>query len=584
MKKTKIVCTIGPASESLEVLEQLVLSGMNAARLNFSHGDHEEHGKRIKAIKDIREKLKKPISIMLDTKGPEIRTGNFRDGKAEVKEGQNFTFTTNDVTGDSTICSISYKDLPKDIKIGDIILVDDGLIGFKVLSINGTEISCTVLNSGTIGNHKGVNVPGAPINIPALTQKDIDDIVFGVKNGVDIIAASFVRKSGDVISINRLLEENGAGDILVVSKIESQEGVNNIDDILKFSDGIMVARGDLGVEIPVEDVPLVQKMIIDKCNKAGKPVITATQMLDSMMRNPRPTRAEVTDVANAIFDGTDCIMLSGETASGAYPVESVKTMARIAERTEMSLDYDALLEKRKPKSARTIPDAICFSACTTAAELMVSAIITATMTGYSAKMVSKFRPRQPIIAVTPSDNVARRLSIVWGVYPFLMSNPDSTDDIMDISVEKALESGIVKKGELVVIAAGLPTGFTGTTNMIKVQIVGDVLVKGKGAGIKSAYGNAVVIKDIKDAAEFINEGDIIIISKLENEYADYLDKISGIVAEENGLTSYTAVECINRGIPIISGAEGAMDIIKSGSLITLDITRGLVFSGKANVV
>lgn len=584
MKKTKIICTIGPVSEKPEILEQLILSGMNAARLNFSHGNHEEHGKRIEIIKKLREKLSKPIAIMLDTKGPEIRTGDFKEGKIDVKEGQVFTFTTKDIEGDISSCSISYKNLPEDVKKGDTILVDDGLIGFRVESINGTEISCTVLNSGTMGNHKGVNVPGVSIKLPSLTQKDIDDILFGVKNGIDIIAASFVRKSADIIAIRRLLENNHAADVVLISKIESREGVNNIDDILKFSDGIMVARGDLGVEIPVEDVPLVQKMIIEKCNKAGKPVITATQMLDSMIRNPRPTRAEVTDVANAIFDGTDCIMLSGETASGCYPVDSVKTMARIAERTEQSLDYYSMMEKRKTKSARTIQDAISFAACTTAAELGVSAIITATVTGYSARKVSKFRPQQPIIAVTPFESAARKLSIVWGVYPIMADKMETDENIIDVSVEKALQSGLVKKGEIVVIAAGIPTGFTGTTNMIKVHIVGDVLVKGKGAGIKSEYGNAVVIKDLKNIDELVNDGDIIVTKKLESDYLALLDKVSGIVAEEGGFTSHVAVECINRGIPIISGAEGATDIIKSGSLITLDITRGLVFSGKANVL
>lgn len=583
MKKTKIICTIGPASEREEVLEQLLNSGMNAARLNFSHGDHEEHRKRIETIKRLRDRLKKPLAVILDTKGPEIRTGNFKDGTVELKEGQEFIFTTREVLGDSTICGISHSGLPDDVKIGSVILVADGLLGFKVNRIEGTEVFCTVLNSGSIGNHKNVNIPDALISLPAMTQKDIDDINFGIDNGIDIIAASFVRKAADVIAIRRLLAERNAGKILIISKIESREGVTNIDEILKFSDGIMVARGDLGVEIPVEEVPLVQKMIIEKCNKAGKPVITATQMLDSMIRYPRPTRAEATDVANAIFDGTDCIMLSGETASGNYPVESVLTMARIAERTEKALNYYDMMEKRKTKSARTVPDAISYSACATAYELDVSAIITATMTGSTALRVSKYRPSQPIIAVTPYEDVARRLSIAWGVYPMLMNCAESADQVIDESVEKALESGFVKKGDLVVIAAGIPIGFTGTTNMIKVHVVGDILVKGQGAGSKPVYGNAVVIKDIKNAEELVNEGDIIVIRKLEKGYLHLLDKVSGIVVEEGGLTSHAAIECMSRGIPIITGADGASEIIKSGALITLDISRGLVFSGKANI-
>lgn len=584
MKKTKIICTIGPASEGEEILEQLIQSGMNAARLNFSHGDYEEHGRRIKIIKSLRERLKKPVAIILDTKGPEIRTGNFSNGSVELKQGQPFVFTTREVLGDQTICSISHIGLPSDVKVGDTILVADGLIGFGIDRIESTEIYCTVLNSGAIGNHKNVNIPGASISLPAMTQKDIDDITFGADNGIDIIAASFVRKSADVIAIKRLLEEKNAGNILIISKIESREGVDNIDEILKFSDGIMVARGDLGVEIPVEEVPLVQKMIIEKCNRAGKPVITATQMLDSMIRNPRPTRAEATDVANAIFDGTDCIMLSGETASGTYPVEAVKTMAKIAERTEDALNHEEMMEKRRPKSARTVPDAISYSVCTTAAELGVSAIITATMTGHTALRVSKFRPGQTIIAVTPYEDVARRLSIVWGVYPIIMDNVESADQVINESVEKALQSGLVRKGDLVVIAAGIPVGFTGTTNMIKVHIVGDILVKGKGAGTKSIYGNAVVVDDLSRAEELLSDGDIMVVKKLDKSHLYLLDNVSGVVVEEGGLTSHAAIECISRGIPIISGAEGAVDIIKSGALITLDIPRGLVISGKANVL
>lgn len=583
MKKTKIICTIGPASEDPVIMEQLALSGMNAARLNFSHGTYDEHGNRIENIKLLREKLNKPIAIILDTKGPEIRTGNFKEGNAELVEGQTFTFTSRDVMGDRTICSISYKGLPGDVKPGDKILVADGLIAFSVNEVKDTDIKCTVLNSGVIGNHKNMNVPGSHIKLPALAQKDINDIMFGIEKGVDIIAASFVRRPSDVIAIRKVLEENNAENILIVAKIESREGVDNIDEIIKFADGVMVARGDLGVEIPVEEVPLVQKMIIEKCNKAGKPVITATQMLDSMIRNPRPTRAEASDVANAIFDGTDCIMLSGETANGSYPIESVKTMAKIAERTELSLNYSEMMEKRKLTYATTVPDAISYAACTTAAELGASAIITATMTGNTARRVSKYRPQQPIIAVTPYDTVARKLSIVWGVYPILTDSMESADEIIEESVEQSLCSGYVKKGELVVIAAGVPAGFTGTTNMVKVHIVGDILVKGIGMGPDPVYGNAVVVKNNINIEDKINDGDILVLSNLDKEFLPLLDRVAGIVAEEGGFTSHLAVECISRGIPIITGAEGASEIIRNGTLITLDATRGLVFSGKANV-
>ena len=584
MKKTKIICTIGPASDDPEIIDKFISFGMNAARLNFSHGDYEEHGKRIETIKKLREKRNIPIAIILDTKGPEIRTGNYKDGKVELSEGQSFIFTTRDIIGDETICSISYNKLPWDLSIGNLLLVDDGLIGFKVVSINDTEINCIVMNSGTLGNHKGVNIPGVSISMPALTLKDIDDIVFGINMGVDIIAASFIRKPADVISIRRILEKNNGSKILIISKIESNEAVDNIDEIIRFSDGIMVARGDLGVEIPVEEVPLVQKMIIAKCNRAGKPVITATQMLDSMIRNPRPTRAEASDVANAIFDGTDCIMLSGETANGKYPVEAVKIMSKIAERTEMSLNYTEMIKKRKPMKADNVTSAISYSTCTTAAELGASAIITATQSGHTARMVSKYRPEALLIATTPYEDVARKLSIVWGVYPIIAERMDSTDEVIEHSVNQAIESGYIKKGELVVIAAGIPVGFTGTTNMIKVHIAGDVLVMGQGVGKKSVYGNTCVINDISRADELINDGDIIIIKNLDKRYSDYLDRVSGIVAEESGITSQIAVECINRGIPFISGAENATVIIRNGILVTLDVFRGLVFNGKVNVI
>jgi pyruvate kinase len=584
MKKTKIICTIGPVSENVETLRQLMKAGMNAARLNFSHGDYEEHGRRIENIKKLRKELDLPVAIILDTKGPEIRTGLFKNKMVDLVEGQKFVFTSRDITGDENICSVSYKGLPEDVKSGDTILVNDGLVAFNVDRVEGTEICCTVLNSGQIGDQKGMNVPGVPIRLPALTQKDIDDILFGIKNGVDIIAASFIRKAEDVVAIRRVLEENGGGNILIISKIENREGVENIDEIIRFSNGIMVARGDLGVEIPVEDVPMAQKWIIEKCNKAGKPVITATQLLDSMIRNPRPTRAEVTDVANAIFDGTDCTMLSGETASGKYPVESVKMMAKIAERTEMSLNYEEMMEKRKLISAQSVPDAISYSVCTTAAELGVRAIITATMTGHTARRVAKFRPKQPIIAVTPYDYVARKLSVVWGVCPIITKVMESADDIINLSVEQSLGSGYVRKGDMVVIAAGVPVGFTGTTNMIKVHVVGDVLVNGKGAGNSSVYGNARILTDDVNVDEKVNEGDIIVVKKLIRSYLSVLDMSVGVIVEERGLSSDMVVECIRKGIPIITGAGGATEIIKDGALITLDVNRGIVFSGKANVL
>lgn len=471
LKKTKIVCTIGPASENKNILTQLINSGMNVARLNFSHGNHEEHQKRIDTIKEVREELGVPVAILLDTKGPEIRTGNFKDGEVFLNEGEAFTLTTRDILGDETIGSITYEDLPKDVGIGHTILIDDGLVGLEVLGIcNGTDIKCKIKNSGIIKNHKGVNVPGVKINLPALTRKDKDDIIFGIKNNIDFIAASFVRKAEDILEIRKVLEELHAEDTQIISKIENQQGVDNIDKIVEVSDGIMVARGDLGVEIPTEQVPLVQKMIIQKCNRVGKPVITATQMLDSMIRNPRPTRAEVTDIANAIFDGTDAIMLSGETAAGKYPVESVKTMVNVARTTEDSLDYKAILREKGVEREKSITNAISHATCTSAQDLGASAIITATSSGYTARMVSKFRPQSPIIATTTNEKIIRRLLLKWNVYPIYINKGASTDDVFELSVKKVLEKEYINTGDIVIITAGVPVGVAGTTNTIKVHI------------------------------------------------------------------------------------------------------------------
>jgi pyruvate kinase len=582
MRKTKIICTIGPVSENEDTLRELVKKGMNTARLNFSHGTHEEHGKRIDVIKKLRGSMGEPVAIILDTKGPEIRTGNFKNETVELKGGSPYTITTRQVLGDENICSVTYEYLHLDLKAHDRILINDGLVALEVESIEGQDIHCRVLNSGIIGNHKNINIPGVAINLPAVTDKDVDDIKFGIEKGIDFIAASFIRKAADVIAIRKVLEKNGGEHIQIISKIENHEGVKNIDEIIKLSDGVMVARGDLGVAIPTEEVPLVQKMIIEKCNQAGKPVITATQMLDSMIRNPRPTRAEASDVANAIFDGTDAIMLSGETASGKYPVESVETMARIAEKTETALNYDSILRRKRRQNDMTVPDAISLATVETAMKLSASAVITATQTGHTAQMVSKYRPKCPVIAVTPYPKTARKLSIVWGVYPIIAEKMESADEVIDISVNEALNQGCVKKGDLVVIAAGVPVGYAGTTNLMKVHIVGDILVNGTGIG-ESTYGNACVLKDLKNLDD-VNDGDILVIKKLEKEYMYILEKVSGVIAEEGGLTSHVAVECMSMGIPVITGAEGATEIIRTGTLITMNARNGIVYSGKANVV
>ena len=472
MRKTKIVCTIGPASESLDKLKQLITAGMNVARLNFSHGDYEEHGKRIDNIRQASKELNKTVAILLDTKGPEIRTGTLAVEPIELVQDEFITLTTEEILGDKDRISVTYKDLPSDVKVGSTILIDDGLIGLTVVNVEGTEIKCKIVNGGTIKSKKGVNVPGVSISLPGITEKDASDIRFGIEKGLDFIAASFVRKASDVMEIRKLLEEHNASDIQIISKIENQEGVDNLDEILEVSDGLMVARGDLGVEIPAEEVPLVQKQMIEKCNIAGKPVITATQMLDSMQRNPRPTRAEASDVANAIFDGTDAIMLSGETAAGKYPVESVLTMSRIAERAESALEYREILTRQSLKQQVTVTDAISQAVANSALDLDAKAIISSTQTGYTARMVSKYRPKAPIIAVTADEKVMRRLSLTWGAIPVKGDLATTTDEMFNTAAQGGLDSGIVNKGDLVVITAGVPVGTAGSTNLIKIIQVG----------------------------------------------------------------------------------------------------------------
>jgi len=585
MQKTKMVFTIGPASQSSDIISKLIEAGMSASRHNFSHGNHEEHRERMNLIKSLREKYDKHIAIILDTKGPEIRTGNFDKKQVELKEGASFTvYCGEDVMGDEEKCSITYADLYKDVKKGDMILMDDGLVGLEVDSVEGNKIHCIVKNNSTISNHKGVNVPGVSVALPSMTEQDIDDLKFGCEVEVDIIAASFIRKASDVLAIRKVLESNGGADIQIFSKIENREGVNNIDEIIKFSDGIMVARGDMGVEIPIEEVPLLQKMIIEKCNKAGIPVITATQMLDSMIRNPRPTRAEASDIANAIFDGTDAIMLSGESANGKYPVEAAKTMSRIAQAAEAKLNYDAMLNAKKEHHIQNVPNAISLATCTTAAELNASAIITATQSGHTARMVSKYRPACPIIAVAPSAIVARRLALNWGVFSISAPKMNSTDELIEKSVAISLNTGYVEKGDLVVIAAGIPVSFSGSTNMMKVHVVGDILVQGRGAGNRPGYGNVKVVKNAREAVNLVARDDILVIKHLDSDYISVIDRVAGIIAEEGGLTSHLAIECITRDIPLICSAGGATEMLKNGSFVTMDVRRGIVYNGRANIL
>ena len=469
MRKTKIICTIGPASENPEILSQIIEAGMNVSRHNFSHGDHEEHAARINLVKELAKKYNKEIAVMLDTKGPEIRTGKFEPKKVELQAGAKFTVHAGgDVVGNTEECSVTYAGLANDVKPGDTILIDDGLVGLTVESIEGNKIHCTVQNTGFVATHKGVNVPGVSIKLPALTEKDIADLKFGCEIGVNAVAASFIRKASDVETIRQILNENGGEHIQIISKIENQEGVDNIDSILAVSDGLMVARGDLGVEIPFEKLPAVQKMMIEKCNAAGKPVVTATQMLDSMMRNPRPTRAEVSDVANAILDGTDAIMLSGESANGDWPVESVQTMAKIATETEKKLSYETAVSKAK-SHVPAISGVISRAACNAANELKAAAIVSSTKSGATARRISQCRPDCPIVAVTPCEKVAKSLAFCFGVYPVVAEDQNSTDAMMANATKIAVENGFAKSGDTVVIAAGLDQ--VGSTNLLKVSVV-----------------------------------------------------------------------------------------------------------------
>lgn len=585
MKKTKIVCTIGPASEKEEVLRELFLKGLNVARLNFSHGTHEEHRIRINTIKKLREELKLPIGIMLDTKGPEIRLGSFDQEAIELKDGDSFTLTTRDILGDESIVSVSYEGLAKDVNKGDRILVDDGLVELEVVEIlNGRDIKCTVLNGGTLRDHKGVNIPNVSINLPAVTGKDIEDIKFGIENDIDFVAASFIRKAEDVLEIRKILEENGGEYIDIISKIENQEGVDNIDEIIEASDGIMVARGDLGVEIETEEIPLIQKKIIKKCNIAGKPVITATQMLDSMMRNPRPTRAEVTDVANAILDGTDSIMLSGETAAGKYPIESVKTMYDIATRTETSSEYLEILKFKSVDKDISTTNAISKATCTTAEDLKASAIITATSSGYTSKAISKFRPKAPIIAATTTERVMRKLSLVWGVYPVLSLKSDDTDEVIDRSIHSAVEKGYIKEGDLIIITAGIPVGVSGTTNLIKVHTVGKVLVKGTGIGKQSITGEICIGSNKEELQNKFKEGDILVSKFTDKDMVDFMKKASAIIVEQGGLTSHAAIVGLNFEKATIVGVKNATKILNDGDIVTVDTVTGLVYKGEARVL
>ncbi|TNJ62816.1 pyruvate kinase [Paenibacillus hemerocallicola] len=584
MRKTKIVCTIGPSSESLPALKQLISAGMNVARLNFSHGDFEEHGNRIRNIRQACQELDKTVAILLDTKGPEIRTGKLKEDSYELVQDESIVLTTEEALGDNKRVSVTYKDLPRDVHVGSTILIDDGLIGLTVTDIRGSDIECRIVNGGTIKSKKGVNVPGVRISLPGITEKDANDIIFGIQQGVDFIAASFVRKASDVLEIRQLLEEHNASHIQIISKIENQEGVQNLEEILEVSDGLMVARGDLGVEIPAEEVPLVQKRMIKKCNYVGKPVITATQMLDSMQRNPRPTRAEASDVANAIFDGTDAIMLSGETAAGKYPVESVQTMSRIAVRAESALEYREIFIRQSTAQQTTITEAISQSVANSALDLDAKAIITPTESGYTARMVSKYRPKSPVIAVTRSEQVMRRLCLVWGVLPIKGEEARNTDEMFQLAVDDSIKAGHIRLGDLVIITAGVPVGRSGTTNLMKVHHVGEMLAKGQGIGSQPATGKVVVARTAQEALDKTVEGSILVTVATDKDYIPAFQKASAVITETGGITSHAAVVGLSLGIPVIVGVNNATSIMKDGMEVSVYAEVGVIYTGQAKVL
>lgn len=585
MRKTKIVCTIGPASESEEMIEKLINAGMNVARLNFSHGSHEEHKGRIDTIRKVAKRLNKTVAILLDTKGPEIRTHNMKDGVIELEKGKEVIVSMSEVEGTPKKFSVTYDNLINDVQVGSYILLDDGLVELQVKDIdhdNG-EVKCDILNTGELKNKKGVNLPGVKVNLPGITDKDADDIRFGIKEDVDFIAASFVRRPSDVLDIREILEQEKAN-ITIFPKIENQEGIDNIEEILEVSDGLMVARGDMGVEIPPEKVPMVQKDLIRKCNKLGKPVITATQMLDSMQRNPRATRAEASDVANAIYDGTDAVMLSGETAAGLYPEEAVKTMRNIAVSAEAAQDYKKLLSDRTKLVETSLVNAIGISVAHTALNLNVKAIVAATESGSTARTISKYRPHSDIIAVTPSEKTARQCAIVWGVYPVVKEGRKNTDALLNNAVATAVETERVQNGDLIIITAGVPTGEKGTTNMMKIHLVGDEIAKGQGVGRGSVVGTAIVADSASDLKDVDLSDKIIVTNSLDETLVPYVDQAIGLITEENGITSPSAIVGLEKGIPTVVGVENATKEIKNDMLVTLDAANGKVFEGYANVL
>lgn len=588
MKKTKIVSTLGPASNTVEIISELIEAGANVFRFNFSHGDHSEQLARMNLVRDAVKITGKSVGILLDTKGAEIRT------TVQGTENGKIAFAINDIVrismdeellGSKEKIAVTYPGLYDDAHVGGHILFDDGLIDMEIIEKDNAnrELVTKVLNAGVLGSRKGVNAPGISISLPGITEKDAADIRFGLENDIDFIAASFVRKAQDVLEIREILEEMDMNHVQIISKIESQEGIDNIEEIIKVSDGIMVARGDLGVEIPAEIVPMVQKDIIKKCNAAGKAVITATQMLESMQQNPRPTRAEASDVANAIFDGTDATMLSGESANGAYPVESVATMARInreAEKSMLKLGTYQINQFNKSD----VTESIGLAVARAAKDLGVKCIVAATESGYTAKMISKYRPDANILAVTFDERTKRSLSLNWGVHPTVAEKPSTTDEMFDLASKKAVELGFASEGDLILITAGVPVGERGTTNVMKIQLIGSRLLEAQGVGGRAVVGNAVVATTAEEAIEKAHEGMILVVPTTDKDYMPAIEKAAAVIVEDGGLTSHAAVVGIAKDLPVIVGAKDATTIIQHGEVVTADSRRGIVYRGETTAI
>lgn len=575
IRKTKIVCTMGPNLFEKHLIAPLMKAGMNVARFNFSHGTYETHQHYYDEVCRIRDELGLPVATMLDTKGPEIRVRSFKNGRVTLQNGQLFTLTTDEVEGDEERVSITYKELPQDIAVGSSILIDDGLIGMQVERIDGADIVCRVLNGGVVSNNKGVNIPNAHLSMPFISEKDHQDILFAIKNGYDFIAASFTRCADDIMQIRHILQENNCHTINIIAKIENMEGVENIDEILRVVDGVMVARGDLGVEVPLEDVPSLQKKLIQRGIAAGKPVITATQMLDSMIKNPRPTRAEATDVANAIYDGTSAIMLSGESAVGAYPVEAVETMVRIALRAEADMDYIRRFS-RDTSASTDVTNAISHATVTSAHDLNASAIITVTKSGSTARILSRYRPACVIVGCTTEKHVWRQLALSWSTVPLMIAEESNTDDLFEHAVDAAVQNGLVHDGELVVLTAGVPLGISGTTNLMKVHVVGHLLSRGQGLHGGKVVAPLCVIRNLEKDAKDFNTGDVIVCHQTTREMFSMLRKSSAIVLEDDNPEGHGAIAGMSLDIPVIIGAKNATNILKSGAVVTVDGEKGTV--------